>query len=292
MSISDIEVTPLGNGQVRVRFTASAPGRAALVNYGPDNQNYTQARAGLVQGSTFQADVPVSGAALWFQCEVDGDNSGDRRVDDGDVITPTVTPAANSVRVEWTTLGITLGKVDYWIDPASPDQEVDPTSGTSHSVDLTGLQAGTQYQFRTLSEPDNSAQEYEYIYCTADSSFTTHAQPVAGTPDPTDHIIATPASHMAKVGQSVDIQVQCQSAAGNPKSGVNLHACLATLSLGRGNLIPANAATDAGGQVKFTFTASGVIIPWLNHLPAVIHIYTDLGASQRPMGFAVVRVDK
>lgn len=89
-----------------------------------------------------------------------------------------------SVTITWTTNVPTDSTVEYWITPDSKFVVSDSTLVTSHSVTITGLEAGTTYTFHIVSTDTEGN-----IFTSAEYTFTTSG--TSGTPDTTPPVISS-----------------------------------------------------------------------------------------------------
>ena len=99
--------------------------------------------------------------------------------------------AQNSATIGWTTDKASLSQVEYGLSASYGSTSAQSTiSGTSHSVALIALTAGTAYHYRVKSLDSTTG----LTGVSADNTFTTAAAPVAAAPVVSNVVVAAAAS--------------------------------------------------------------------------------------------------
>jgi len=118
----------------------------------------------------------------------------------GDQVPPEVTTlslsdiSSSSVKVSWTTNETTTGEVQYGADNTYGSAQASSATGTSHSVEITGLSANTTYHY-TVEATDaagNSNNSGDNTFVTAKTGTTTTTTVTVTTTKTETKIVAPP----------------------------------------------------------------------------------------------------
>jgi len=146
---------------------------------------------------------PSGVAKIWFYVQ-NGPGGGG-----GDTTAPVITGAGASnitssgARIDWTTDEPSDSKVEYGLTPSLGSVATGSGSVTSHSVTLSGLQAGTRYYYRASSTDAAGNTGFSPV-----GTFDTLALPVVG--DTTKPVVSFSSPPAAKVTRTLTLSLAAQ----------------------------------------------------------------------------------
>ena len=280
--ISNVATSALSSTSVTIAWTTDQAS-SSLVNYGtttgygssstPNNSlvtSHSVTLTGLTPGTTYEFDVVSANASRVTSTSTN--NVFTTSAGAGPVISNLATSAisSTSVTISWTTDQASSSLVNYGTTTGYGSSSTPNTSlVTSHSVTLTGLTAGTTYDFDVVSANASSVST-----TSANSTFATSA--ASGTPPNVSYVASWDITNTgATVSWSTDQLSTTQLAYGTTTALGQLSPLQTTLVNSHGvtltGLNPGttyyfvaqstNAGGTTGSSTQFSFTTTGSSAP-------------------------------